>query len=163
MARVVIMAIPDFVLTLRAKIGHDPLPLTGVLAVVLDDRGRVLTVRRADNHQWTLVTGCIDPGEQPAVAAAREIEEETGVVATVEHLLSVEARDLAPTANGDLVWWTTIAFRCRYVSGEARVNDDESIDVRWYDLADVPALPPHQARCLQLALQGRPEAWFRTS
>lgn len=154
------MAIPEFVKTLRAKIGQDPLPLVGVIAVVFDERGRVLLVRRADNRRWALVTGIIDPGEQPAAAAVREIEEETAVTAEVERLLAIEARDLATLMNGDQVWWTSIGFRCRHVSGEARVNDDESIDVGWFDLATMPDLPPIQARCLRLALADDAAAWF---
>jgi ADP-ribose pyrophosphatase YjhB (NUDIX family) len=155
------MAIPEFVLTLRAKIGHDPMPLNGGMAVVLDERGQVLLVRRADNGLWTLVTGCLEPGEQPATGMLREIEEETAVIAEVERLVLVNTNDhLSSAPNGDLIWWTTLGFRCRYVSGEARVNDDESIDVGWFDPADMPALPPSHARCLALALANEPETWF---
>ena len=76
------MAIPDFVLALRAKIGHDPLWLSGVTAVVVrpssdassssdgssdgSSNVEVLLVRRADTGAWTPVTGIIDPGEEPA-------------------------------------------------------------------------------------------------
>lgn len=153
------MPIPEFVRTLRAKIGHDPLPLVGTIATVFDDRGRVLMVRRADNHQWTLVTGCVEPGEEPAVGALREIEEETAVVARVERLLGISALELATLPNGDQVWWTSILFHCHYLSGDARVNDDESIDVRWVELDQMPALPPQQARCLELAQADQP-AWY---
>ena len=155
------MAIPEFVLTLRAKIGHDPMPLNGGMAAVLDEQGRVLLVRRSDNHKWTLVTGCLEPGEQPAVGMLREIEEETGVIAEVERLVLLNTDDhLSSAPNGDLIWWTTLGFRCRYVSGEARVNDDESIEVGWFDPADMPALPASHARCLELALADAPETWF---
>jgi ADP-ribose pyrophosphatase YjhB (NUDIX family) len=154
------MPVPEFVLTLRAKIGHDPLPLVGAIAVVFDDRGRVLMVRRADNRQWALVTGVIEPGEEPAAGALREIEEETGVIARVERLLGVTARGLATLPNGDQVWWTSILFHCRHVSGEPRVNDDESIDVGWFEVDRLPGpLPPQQARCLALARADEP-AWY---
>jgi len=153
------MATPEFVLTLRAKIGHDPLPLNGATTVVFDDRGRVLLVRRADDHRWTLVSGIIEPGEEPAAGALREIEEETGVIAEVERLLGIGARDLATLHNGDQVWWTSIMFRCRHVRGEPRVNDDESIDVGWFELADLPELPRHHAHALALARADGP-AWF---
>lgn len=153
------MPIPEFVRILRRKIGHDPLPLVGAIAAVFDERGRVLLVRRADNHRWTLVTGIIEPGEEPAVGALREIEEETGVVARAERLLGVSARDLTTLPNGDQVWWTSILFHCRYLHGEARVNDDESIDVGWFEPGRVPDLPPQQARCLALARSDEP-AWF---
>jgi 8-oxo-dGTP pyrophosphatase MutT (NUDIX family) len=43
------MPTPQFVLDLRAKIGHQMLWLPGVTAVVFDDDGRVLLVQRADN------------------------------------------------------------------------------------------------------------------
>ena len=154
------MPIPEFVLTLRAKIGHDPLPLVGAIATVFDSRGRVLLVRRADNHRWALVTGVLEPGEEPAAGALREIEEETAVTARVERLLGVSARDLTTLPNGDQVWWTSILFQCRHVSGAPRVNDDESIDVGWFEPDRLPhPLPPQQARCLALAQTDGP-AWF---
>ena len=67
------MPTPDFVIELRKKIGHDLLWLPGVTGLVIDDAQRVLLVRRADNHRWTLVTGFLDPGEQPAAGIVREI------------------------------------------------------------------------------------------
>ncbi|MGK5680600.1 NUDIX hydrolase [Actinoplanes sp. URMC 104] len=154
------MPVPDFVLALRAKIGHDPLPLSGVVAVVLDDRSRVLMVRRSDTSAWALTTGCLEPGEQPAAGAAREVREETGVEVTVERLLAVEALDLAVAPNGDQVHWLSIGLLCRHAGGEARVNDDESVEVGWFDPADMPPLPPHQARCLSLALAEGSTPWF---
>jgi 8-oxo-dGTP pyrophosphatase MutT (NUDIX family) len=54
--------IPEFVVALRAKIGHAPLSLSEVTAVVLDDRDRILLVRRADTGRWALTTGCLEPG-----------------------------------------------------------------------------------------------------
>lgn len=56
------MPIPEFIVRLRHKIGHDPLWLPGTTAVVLDG-DRVLLVRRSDNGAWGPVTGVVDPGE----------------------------------------------------------------------------------------------------
>jgi 8-oxo-dGTP pyrophosphatase MutT (NUDIX family) len=151
--------IPEFVVALRAKIGHAPLPLSGVTAVVLDDRDRVLLVRRADNGRWALTTGCLEPGERPAAGALREVMEETGIEAAVDCLISIEALDLSTGPNGDEVYWLNIGFRCRLVRGDARVNDDESVEVAWFDVAAVPELEPHQARCLALALNDA-DPWF---
>ncbi|GIE76474.1 NUDIX hydrolase [Actinoplanes philippinensis] len=154
------MPIPEFVVALRAKIGHAPLPLNGVVAVVLDDRNRVLLGRRSDTSDWALITGCLEPGEQPAEGARREVLEETGVTVQVERLLSIEALDLSVAPNGDQVHWLAIGFRCRAVAGDARVNDDESIEVAWFDPDAMPPLPPHQERCLSLALAGDADPWF---
>lgn len=154
------MPIPEFVVALRAKIGHDPLPLSGVIAVVLDDQDRVLMVRRSDSGEWALTTGCLEPGEQPAEGARREVLEETGVTVRVERLLSVEALDLSVAPNGDQVHWLAIGFQCRLAGGDARVNDDESVEVGWFTPGSMPALPPHQARCVALALAGEGGPWF---
>ncbi|HEX5406367.1 MAG TPA: NUDIX hydrolase [Pseudonocardiaceae bacterium] len=53
------------------------------MTVVLDDAGeRVLMIYRhrwvMDQWTWELPGGYIDPDEEPAVTAAREVEEETG-------------------------------------------------------------------------------------
>ncbi|HUC24600.1 MAG TPA: NUDIX domain-containing protein [Streptosporangiaceae bacterium] len=155
------MPTPQFVLDLRASIGQQPLPLPSVTAVVLDDAGRVLLVRRADNDRWALVTGCLEPGEQPAAGALREVEEETGVLVATERIVSVAALPLASCANGDQVYWLDVTFRCRVVGGEARVNDDESVDVQWWELNDLPAsLPDRHRRCLDDALSESLEARY---
>lgn len=154
------MPTPQFILDLRTRIGTDPLPLHGVTAVVVDDDGRVLLVRRADSGKWTLVTGCLEPGEQPAEGARREIAEETGVIAAVEHLVSVAALPLAVCPNGDQVHWLDVTFRCRAVGGKARVNDDESTEVGWFGLADLPQLPARHLACIRNALDPDPAAKF---
>jgi ADP-ribose pyrophosphatase YjhB (NUDIX family) len=155
------MPTPEFVLDLRASIGHQPLSLPSVTAVVLDAAERVLLVRRADNDRWALVTGCLEPGEQPAAGARREVEEETGVLVTAERIVSVSALPLSVCPNGDQVYWLDVTFRCRAVGGEARVNDDESVDVRWFERSDLPpSLPDRHRRCLQDALSPAVEAKF---
>ena len=55
------MPAPDYVLKLREKIGHDPLWLPGVRGVVVNDAGEILLGRRADNGNWALITGILEP------------------------------------------------------------------------------------------------------
>ena len=64
--------------------------MPGVTALVLDrERTSLLAVRRADDGAWTPVTGIIDPGEEPARAAVREVAEEAGIPSTARRLLDV--------------------------------------------------------------------------
>jgi 8-oxo-dGTP pyrophosphatase MutT (NUDIX family) len=144
--------VPEFVLRLREKIGHDLLWLPGVVMIVFDDEGRILLGRRTDTGRWALPSGILDPGEQPAAGAAREVLEETGVEVAVERLLSVEAWEPSVCPNGDRVQYLAMTYLCRAVGGQARVNDDESTEVGWFAVDELPQLPQRHARCLQAAL-----------
>ncbi|WP_354700704.1 MutT/NUDIX hydrolase [Paraconexibacter sp. AEG42_29] len=58
-------------------------PLVGASAIVVRD-GRVLLGRRRGAHgagTWSFPGGKVDAGEAPATAVARELEEETGLIA----------------------------------------------------------------------------------
>ena len=155
------MPIPDFVRELRDVVGTRPLWLSGVTAVVLDDAGRVLLGRRADNGRWALITGIIDPGEQPADAAVRECLEETGVEVVPERLTGVTVSDLITHGNGDQAQYLELTFLCRAVGGEARVNDDESLEVAWFDRDALPGdLGESGLHRLRHALGGETAAHF---
>jgi 8-oxo-dGTP pyrophosphatase MutT (NUDIX family) len=147
------MPTPQFVLDLRRKIGHDQLWLSTAMGVVLDDRRRVLLGRRSDTGNWTLPGGIIDPGEQPADAACREIYEETGIVAVPEVLTTISVSPPITYPNGDEVQYLEYCFRCRVSGGAARVNDGELVEVAWHDLGALPALGPATTRLLRVALE----------
>ncbi len=145
------MATPDFVLALRAKIGHEMLWLSGVTAVVI--RGdEVLLVRRADTGEWTPVTGIVDPGEQPAVAAARETLEEAGVVVTVDSLAWVQVIPPITYSNGDRSQYLDLVFRCTWVSGDPHPADGENTDATWYPLDALPAMSDNMRERIRSAV-----------
>lgn len=83
------------------------------------------------------------------------------VVAAVEHLLGVCALRLGVCPNGDQVHWLDTAFRCRLVSGEAHVGDDESVDVGWFALDQLPGIPLRHRECIEHAVSPEPAARFR--
>ncbi|MBZ6260028.1 NUDIX domain-containing protein [Streptomyces olivaceus] len=153
------MATPDFIRDLRVTAGHQLLWLPGVTAVVFDDEGRVLLGRRSDNGRWSLVGGITEPGEQPAACAMREVEEETAVRCVVERLVLVQALDPVTYDNGDVCQFMDITFRCRAVGGEARVNDDESLEVGWFAVDALPDLNEFGRFRIKQALSDGP-AWF---
>ena len=45
----------------------------------MNERGDVLLHQSADDGNWYLIGGGMDPGEQPADAVVREVLEETGL------------------------------------------------------------------------------------
>ena len=134
--------------------------------VVLDDDGQVLLGRRADTGIWALPGGIIEPGEEPADAAVREIFEETGVMAVPEALAAVTVCGQVTYQNGDLVQYLELLFRCRACGGSARVNDSESIEVSWHPLSAVGELTDLEAgslRRISLAVSGATGAAYAFS
>jgi len=131
--------IPEFIVELRRRIGTAELWLPGVTAVVRRD-DQILLVQRSDTGEWTPVTGIVDPGEHPGVAARREVLEETGVRVLVERLAMVQALPTTTHVNGDRASYLDHTFACRHLEGQAHPADDECRDVRWYRLDDLPPM-----------------------
>ncbi|MGP5261571.1 NUDIX hydrolase [Brachybacterium paraconglomeratum] len=150
------MPIPDFIAALRAKIGHDPLWLPGVTAVVLrrlDHDTEVLLVRQVPTGQWTLVGGCIEPGEEPDTAAIREVREETGITIELDRLLSIRALPQGTLHNQDVVQFLNHAFVGHPVGDDQpAVGDDESDAVAWVPVDALPPLLNHHQRLVEVAL-----------
>jgi 8-oxo-dGTP pyrophosphatase MutT (NUDIX family) len=152
------MPISPYVQALRQDVGHGLLLLPGVTAVVFDDAGRLLLGERADNGQWALIAGVMDPGEQPAETIVREVYEETAVHVVPERITSVLTQPPIAYPNGDRCEYVDITFRCRAVGGEARVNDDESLAVGWFALDDLPPISELAKHRIECALN--PGTWF---
>ncbi|UZX02358.1 NUDIX domain-containing protein [Arthrobacter sp. CDRTa11] len=146
------MPAPDYILKLRKKIGNDPLWVPGVRGVVVDGQDRILLAQRVDNGQWALISGMLEPGEHPARGLVREIFEETAVVVEPERVVSVGAVGPFTYPNGDVCEFLDVVFRCRYVSGTARINDDESLAVGWFGIDELPELMPGHLTSIHRAL-----------
>lgn len=158
------MAISDYLRSLRARIGHDPVLLPSVAVMVRDSAGRLLLVRNRDDGRWQTVGGGMDPGEEPADAAVREAHEETGLLVEPTRVIGVyagpEFRLTYP--NGDVVDYVGIAFAARVVGGAERPCEDEVDRLGWFPREEALALPmaPHTRRLVQDAFDDAPEARF---
>ena len=158
------MPISAYVKHIRAKIGHELLLLPGVTAVVINERDEVLLQLRRDSKTWAPPSGGVEPGETVADTAIREVYEETGISVEPERVVAVlSGRDYCVTyPNGDKMATVTTVFRCRPLATEApRVNDDESLDIRYFPRDALPdnMLPRHR-RIIALALQNDAETYF---
>ena len=147
--------VPEFVSRLRRQVGTDLLWLSGVSAVVLHE-GRVLLAQRPSGR-WSVVSGILEPGEQPARAVVREVREETGTEVEVELLVDVVAQEPMAYDNGDRAQYLDLTFRCRYLGGDAHVADDENLDVGWFDLDDLPDLADRDRDRIAHALAPSPD------
>jgi 8-oxo-dGTP pyrophosphatase MutT (NUDIX family) len=147
------MPIPPFVAELRTMIGTHELWLPAVTAVVVRE-DQVLLTLRSDNGRWAPITGIVDPGEEPGVAAKREALEETGCVISVDRLASVSASPQITHANGDLGIYLDLTFTCSYVSGDPHPADDENTDVQWWPVDALPPMSDFLVPRVEAALSG---------
>ncbi|MFI9588164.1 NUDIX hydrolase [Streptomyces sp. NPDC052236] len=155
------MSIPDYAHQLRVLVGPEHLLwLPGVNAIVVDGDGCVLLHRRSDNGVWSLLSGILDPGEEPADGVVREVFEETGVRVRVERLTGVTVSPPRVHPNGDRAQYLELVFLCTPVSGEAHVHDEESVEVAWFPRDGLPRLDARSLQKLQQAISGSAEASF---
>ncbi len=155
------MPTPEFILSLREKIGHDELWLPGVTALVRDPAGRVLLGPRADPGLWALPRGSSEPGAPMALSCSREVLEETGIEVEVTDLISIHTTAPTTYPNGDRSIFVDHFFACRPVGGEATVADDESLAVGWYAEDEFPE-PLSSGVALRLAAAAKFAATGRT-
>ena len=155
------MPIPEFVVALRRHVGQTPLWLPGVTAVVVrtgpGGADEVLLIHRADTEEWAPVTGIVEPGQEVAEAASREVWEEASIVASAERLVWVSTGAPVTHANGDRAQYIDHTFRMRYVSGEPGPGDDETTDARWFAVDDLPAMRAVFADRVAVVLEDAPE------
>jgi 8-oxo-dGTP diphosphatase len=98
-------------------------PSLTVDCVVLDPVGRLLLIRRRNapfRGQYALPGGYVDYGETTEHAAARELAEETGLVAVTVSLVGVYS-DPQRDPRGHVV---SIAYRVEVAGYDVRAGDD---------------------------------------
>jgi 8-oxo-dGTP diphosphatase len=114
----------------------EPVPAVG--AVVFDEAGRVLLVKRGrppGAGRWSLPGGRIERGEAPADAVVREVREETGIDARVVcalgavalesegHTFAIHEHLLVPLTSSPAAW-----------------PADDAADARWFAPGDLGPL-----------------------
>ena len=159
------MPIPPHIAFLREHVGHITLLTPCVAAVVYDDAGRVLLIRRGDGRGWSLPGGIFEPGERLDQCLIREVQEETGLDVEIVRLVGVysdpEVNHIT-YPNGDQIHIVNATFECRVVGGQPRPDGDESLEVAYFSPNALPErlVSAHHIR-IHDALTGREAAFYR--
>ncbi len=125
---------------LREYVGHETLILPGAGGLIRDAEGRILLQKRSDVFLWGLPGGGQELGESILDTVRREVLEEVGLEIEPGRLFGVyTSPDLcASYPNGDQVQPFVCFFECRVIGGTPRVDGEESLELGWFDLDDLP-------------------------
>jgi 8-oxo-dGTP diphosphatase len=113
--------------------------LTADVVGLADEPPSVLLVKRGNppfEGRWALPGGFVDERERTRDAAARELAEETGVVAGELRLLGVyDAPDRDPRG-----WTVSVVYVGVFAAPVAAVGGDDAAAARWWRLDSLPPL-----------------------
>lgn len=124
-----------------------PTHIVSAGGIVEDGKGNILLVKAHDDG-WVYPGGITEVGENLIDGVIREIKEESGIIATVSHLISVVSN------TGIHKWYDGVTdvptkvmfdFVCR-AEGEELATSDETSECRWVprgevlDLITLPAI-----------------------
>jgi len=133
------MVIPNYIKYIRERVGQDRVIVVGAGVLIYED-GKLLLQRRKDNRRWAIHGGNVDIGEIVEDAAKRELQEETGLIANELKLFGVFSGGnmMYTYPNGDEVYIVGVVYTCNDFSGELLPQADEVLELKWFDIDDLP-------------------------
>jgi 8-oxo-dGTP diphosphatase len=159
------MPLSPYIAQLRRYIGHDTLLAVGAAAVIRNDQGEILLIRRSDGLGWSLPAGMMEPGERIAECIVREVREETGLEVEPVHLVGIYSDPAlmhVTYPNGDQVHYLSATFRCRITGGSLCADGDEALEISFFDPENLPETTWPMIRIrIQDALAGQETAIVR--
>ena len=99
-----------------------PKHIVAVSGLIRHPNGKILLIR-SPRRGWEFPGGQVEEGENLIEALRREIQEESGVTASIGSLVGVYSNTKSPTK-------LMFGFLGDYVSGELRTSD-ESLETEW--------------------------------
>jgi len=129
----------EYIKNMRKYIGHERLLIVGA-GVIIHQNSMLLLQKRKDSGCWAIHGGALELGETTEEAAKRELLEETGLIANALEFIGVfSGPELFHTyPNGDMVAIVSIIYLCEDFSGKMLASTDETTDLQWFKLDDIP-------------------------
>lgn len=123
--------------------------LVGAIVLVRDSEadgaGRMLLLRQPPGRRWGLPAGLLKYREEPHVAAARELFEESGVEVAPEDL-----EPASPNAVVHVKGWVDVVFTVSVPASRTTlvVDGGEVLEAAWFPMDGLPPLTVNTAALL---------------
>lgn len=101
-------------------------------------------------------------GERIDQTAVTEVYEETGLHVQVERLLAIysDQANWLVYPNGNECKAISLVFRCQVTGGQLRLQEEETLDLRFFAPDQLPELWPRHARFIEDVLQNKHQTLF---
>ena len=129
-----------YIMNLRKYVGHEPLIGLGATTLVFNDKNEILLNLRSDTNTWGIPGGSMELHETIEDTAVRELKEEAGISADKLELVTVLSGDdyYFEYPNGDKMCTVIVLFKVLNYTGEIKVSDNESKQLKFFSLDTLP-------------------------
>jgi mutator protein MutT len=112
----------------------------GATTLVFNDKNELLLNLRSDTNTWGIPGGSMELYETIEETAVRELKEETGITAEKLELVTVLSGKeyYFEYPNGDKMCTVIVLFKVLNYSGEIKVSDNESKQLKFFKLDALP-------------------------
>lgn len=130
----------DYIKWIRGKVGHEKIIIVYAGGCIFNKNGEVLLQKRADCNKWGFPGGAVELGETPEMTAKREVKEETGLDVEVGNLIGIYTDSDVVYPNGDKAHSICICYEMSVVGGELSCDENETLELKYFSLDDMPEL-----------------------
>lgn len=131
-----------YIMNLRKYVGHEPLIGLGATTLVFNEKKEILLNLRSDTNTWGIPGGSMELYEDIRETAVRELKEECGIEAKNLELVDVLSGKeyYFEYPNGDKMCTVIVLFKVLDYKGNIKVSDNESKDLQFFPLDNLPPL-----------------------
>lgn len=129
-----------YIADLRKLVGRVPIIGVGATTLVFNEKNEILLNLRSDTGTWGIPGGSMELHEDIRETAVRELREEAGITAENLELVDVLSGEdyYFEYPNGDKMCCVIVLFKVLNYSGEIKISDDESKELKFFSLNVLP-------------------------
>lgn len=145
-----------YIMNLRKYVGHEPLIGLGATTLVFNNKNELLLNLRTDTNTWGIPGGSMELYETIEETAVRELKEETGIDANELELVTILSGKeyYFEYPNGDKMCTVIVLFKILNYTGEIRVSDNESKQLKFFALDNLPNMESRAQAIVDKILNG---------
>ncbi|MFA7075363.1 MAG: NUDIX domain-containing protein [Candidatus Izemoplasmatales bacterium] len=130
----------SYIKKIRSLVPDEFLMLNATAVIIVNDKNEVLLQKRSDNNLWGLPGGLLELDESITEGAIREVKEETNLDVVIKRFIGVFVNPFMRWKEKDSAKVYCFSFLAEIVGGTLKINDDESLELKYFGLENLPKI-----------------------